>query len=66
MNIEGVYRPTSRNRLKEIRGENFEKSLVDYEGLMLFIGGGVPKFGILGTPVREFWKSYVEQLAGQF
>ena len=38
MSIEGVYRATSRNLLKEIRRENFEKSLVDYKRLMLFIG----------------------------
>ena len=38
MSIEGVYRATSRNLLKEIRRENFEKCLVDYKRLMLFIG----------------------------
>ena len=53
MSIEGVHRPTSRNLLKEIRRENCEESLVDLKGLMLFIGGGVPKFGHLGTPARE-------------
>ena len=25
---------------------------------MLFIGGGVPAFGLLGTPDREFWKTW--------
>ena len=38
MSIEGVYRATSRNLFKEIRRENFEKCLVDYKRLMLFIG----------------------------
>ena len=57
MSIEGVYRTTSRNLLKEIRREFFYKSLVDYKGLMLFIGGGVPKFELLGTPAREFSKT---------
>ena len=38
MSTEGVYRATSRNLLKEIRRENFEKCLVDYKRLMLFIG----------------------------
>ena len=71
MSIEGVYRATSRNLLKEIRRVKFEKSLVDYKGLMLFIGGRVPKFELLGTLAREFqrcetWRvytRYVEQLA---
>ena len=58
MSIEGVYRATRRNLLKEIRRENFEKSLVDYKGLMLFIGGRVPKFELLGTPVREYSKTW--------
>ena len=58
MSAEGVYRATSRNLLKEIRRENFEKSLVDYEGLMLFIGGGEPKFELLDTPAREFAKTW--------
>ena len=57
MIIEGVYRATSRNLLKEIRLENFEKSLVDYKGLMLFIVGRVPKIELLGTPAREFPKT---------
>ena len=34
------------------------KSLVDYKGLLLFIGGGVPKFELLGTPAREFAKTW--------
>ena len=38
MSIEGVYRVTSRNLSKKIRRENFEKCLVDYKRLMLFIG----------------------------
>ena len=57
MSKEGVYRATSKNLLKEIRREYFEKSLVDYKGLMLFIGGGVPKFKLLSTPAREFSKT---------
>ena len=57
MSTKGVYRATSRNLLKEIRWEIFEKSLVDYKGLMLFIGGGVPKFELLDTPTREFSKT---------
>ena len=57
MSIKVLYIPTSRNVLKEIRREKFEKSLVDYKGLMLFIGGGVHKFGLLGTPAREFRKT---------
>ena len=59
MSIEGVYRATSRNLLikKEIRAENFEKSLVNYKGLMLLIGGRVPKFELLGTPAKEFSKT---------
>ena len=57
VSIEGVYRATSRNLLKEIRRVNFEKSIVDYKGLMLFIGGGVPKFELLGTPARDFSKT---------
>ena len=57
MSTEGVYRETNRNFIKEIRREIFEKSLVDYIGLMLFIGGGVPKFELLGTPAREFSKT---------
>ena len=56
MSIEGVYRATSRNLLKEIRREMFEKSLVDYKGLMLLTACGVPKFELLGTPAREFSK----------
>ena len=56
MSIEGVYRATSRNLLKEIRLVNFEKSLVDYKGLMLSIGGGVPEFELLNAPAREFSK----------
>ena len=50
VSIEDIYRATSRNLLKEIRRENFEKSLVGYKRLMLFIGGRVPKFELLGTP----------------
>ena len=57
LSIEGVYRATSKNLFKEIRRENLEKSIVDYKGLMLFIGGGVPKFELLGTPAREFTKT---------
>ena len=57
MSIEGVYRATSRNLLKEFRLVNFEKSLVDYNGLMLSIGGGIPKFELLGTPAREIPKT---------
>ena len=57
MSTEGVYRATSRSLLKEIRREIFEESLVDYKGLMLFIGGVVPKFELLGTPAREFSKT---------
>ena len=55
--IEGVSRATSRNLLKEIRREYFEKSLVDYKGLMLFIGGRVPKFELLCTLAREISKT---------
>ena len=54
--IEDVYRATSRKLLKEIRRKKFEKSLEDYQGHMLFTGGGVPKFERLGTPAREFSK----------
>ena len=57
VSIEGVYRATSRNLLKEIRRVNFEKCLVDYKGLMLSIRGGVPRFALLGTPAREFAKT---------
>ena len=57
MSTEEVYSATSRNLLKEIRREIFEKSLVDYKGLMLFIGGGVHKFELLGTPARESSKT---------
>ena len=53
VSIEGVYRETSRNLLKQVRRENFQKSLVDYKGLMLFSGCRVPKFELLGTPARE-------------
>ena len=56
VSIEDVYRATSRELLKEIHQEFFEKSLVDYKGHMLFIGGGVPKFELLGTPARELPK----------
>ena len=35
-----------------------EKCLVDYNGLMLFIGGGVPKFELLRTPATEFSKTW--------
>ena len=56
MSTEEVYSATSRNLLKEIRQEIFEKSLVDYKEFMLFIGGGVPKFELLGTTAREFSK----------
>ena len=42
--------------MKEIRRENFEESLVDYKGLI--IGGRVPKFELLGTPAREFSKTW--------
>ena len=54
MSTEEVYSATSRNLFKEIRREIFEKSLVDYKGLMLFIGVGVPKFELLDNPAREF------------
>ena len=57
MSIEGVYRATSRNLLKEIRRENFEKSLVDFKELMLFIGGRVPMFELLVSQAREFSKT---------
>ena len=57
MSTKVVYREISRNLFKEIRREIFEKSLVDYKGLMLFIGGGVPKSELLGTPAREFSKT---------
>ena len=57
MNTEGVYRATNRNLLKEIRREMFEKSLVDYKGLMLFTGVVVPKFELLCTPAREISKT---------
>ena len=57
MSTEGIYRATSRTLLKQIRREIFEKSLVDYKGHMLFIGSGVPKFELLGTPAREFSKT---------
>ena len=56
MSIDDVYRATSKKRLKEIRRENFEKSLVDYKGHMFFIGGWVPKFELLGIQAREFLK----------
>ena len=56
MSIEDVYRATSRKLLKEICREYFEESLVDYKDNMLFIGGGVPKFELLGTPARELLK----------
>ena len=57
MSTEEVYSATSRNLSKEIRREIFEKSLVDYKGLMLFIGVGVPKFELLDNPAREFLKT---------
>ena len=57
MSTEDVYRETSRNLFKRNSSENFEKSLVDYKGLMLFIGGGVPKFELLDTPAGEFPKT---------
>ena len=58
MSTEGVYRTTNRNLLKEIRRENFEKSLVDYKGIMLFIGVGVPKFELLVSPARKSIKTW--------
>ena len=58
MSTEEVYSATSRNRFKEIRWEIFEKSLVDYKGLMLFIGVGVPKFELLDNPARELLKTW--------
>ena len=57
MSTEEVYSATSRNLFKEIRREIFEKSLVDYKGLMLFIGVGVPKFELLDNPAREILKT---------
>ena len=56
MSTKVVYREISRNLFKEIRREIFEKRFVDYKGLMLFIGGGVPKSELLSTPAREFSK----------
>ena len=58
MSTKVVYREISRNLFKEIRREIFEKSLVDYKGLMLFIGAGVPKSELLGTQAREFSKTW--------
>ena len=57
MSTEGVYGAISRNLLNEIRRENFENSLVYYKGLMLFIGGGVPKIELLVSPTREVSKT---------
>ena len=57
VSIEGVYRATSKNLPIEILRENYVKSLVDYKGLMLFIGGGVSKFELLVTPARESSKT---------
>ena len=36
----------------------FEKILVDYKGLMLFTGGGVPMFELLVTPARAISKTW--------
>ena len=58
VSTEEVYSATSRNLFKEIRREIFEKSLVDYKGLMLFIGVGVPKFELLDNSAREFLKTW--------
>ena len=58
VSTEEVYSATSRNLFKEIRREIFVKSLVDYKGLMLFIGVGVPKFELLDNPAREFLKTW--------
>ena len=57
MSTKVEYREISRNLFKEICREIFEKCLVDYKGLMLFIGGGVPKSELLDTPAREFSKT---------
>ena len=57
MSTEGVYGAISRNLLNEIRRENFENSLVYYKGLMLFIGGVVPKIELLVSPTREVSKT---------
>ena len=57
MSTEGVYGAISRNLLNEIRRENFENSLVYYKGLMLFIGGVVPKIELLVTTTREISKT---------
>ena len=57
VNIEGVFRRTRRNLLKEIRRENFVKRPVDLIGLMPIIGGGVPRVGLLDTLTREFSKT---------
>ena len=54
MSIEGIYRAACKNLFKEVHWEKFEKSLGDYKGLMLFIGGEVPKFELLRTPATDF------------
>ena len=56
MSIENKYRATGRKILKESRREKFEKNILDYKGHMLFTGGVVPKFELLGTPAREHSK----------
>ena len=53
------YRGRIQSNLQEsFKRDTFEKGLVDYKGLMLFIGGGVPKFEFLDTPAREFSKTW--------
>ena len=53
MSKDCVYEATSRNLSEEIRWEKFEKRLVDYKGLVLFICDGVPKFELLRISARE-------------
>ena len=56
VSIEDTYSETFREIFKEICPEEFEKSILDNIGHMLFIGGGVPKLELLGIPAREFSK----------
>ena len=58
MSIEDIYRATGRKILKEIRRENFEKSIVE-KGSLLPTNDHIEtgtKFELPGTPAREFSK----------
>ena len=58
MSIEDICGATSRTILKEIRRENFEKSIVEKGSLFLqtTMLRRVPKFELPGIPAREFSK----------